>query len=321
MIMLQAIGSVIFLTNSYSSDFTTCSSHEVSNIQTGFEDLLTLTPSFDVNHTLLEGTINTNQCIDSIQNVSHLGKLHIQYHNGLQSDRLARIIEDPKDTSNRVLQFWLKKPSTYKKNKQLQKGRVQMNLYDNVDVKHTVISVRMYLHPDISIIQSFPKSINWLTISEWWNNAGWTHENYPFRISLNLVKEQKKSSAPLVFKVHAQTFNAKKRHWDKKVWESINRSFVVPVDRWLTLLFEVVEGDANNGRFIFSVANQNGKRTTIFDIYNYTHHPSDPMPDGFSHINPIKLYTSGELIDYVREKGGTVQVFWDDLQISVYSND
>ncbi|MES9940603.1 MAG: hypothetical protein ABW104_11500 [Candidatus Thiodiazotropha sp. 6PLUC2] len=296
-----------------------CRSNKISDIQTGFEDLTSITPSYDNEYSLLENIVSSKHCFKNRNNTSYFGKSYIQYHKGTISDRLSNIIEYPINSGNKVLQFKLKSPNTVINNHE-NKGRVQLNIYNNIGIKHIDMSVRMYLHQDFNIIKSYPKSFNWLTISEWWNNAGWTDEDYPFRISLNIIKEHSMKSSPLVFKISAQTLNIKKRHWDQTIWQNVNRTFILPIDEWLTLKFKIIEGNTTNGRFIFSVIDQDGKLTNIFTINNYTHHPSDASPDGFTHINPIKLYTSGILIDYIRNNGGALQILWDDLKISTDSN-
>ena len=62
-------------------------------------------------------------------------------------------------------------------------------------------------------------------------------------------------------------------------------------------------------------ATQEGPGMVVFDITNFTHHPNDPNPDGLSHFNPMKLYTSKGLIDYVRDNGKSLQVYWDDFEL------
>jgi hypothetical protein len=56
-----------------------------------------------------------------------------------------------------------------------------------------------------------------------------------------------------------------------------------------------------------------GARQVLFDVRNWTHHPSDPAPDGITHLNPIKLYTSKAVIDAARNAGEALAVDWDDL--------
>jgi hypothetical protein len=40
-----------------------------------------------------------------------------------------------------------------------------------------------------------------------------------------------------------------------------------------------------------------------------------PDPDGVSDFNPLKLYTSKGLIDYMHSRGKTLQIYWDDFKL------
>lgn len=55
--------------------------------------------------------------------------------------------------------------------------------------------------------------------------------------------------------------------------------------------------------------------TVVHDIRNFTHGPNDNSPDGLSHFNPLKLYTSEWPIDHIRNNGGVMNILWDDLEI------
>ena len=250
-----------------------------------------------------------------------LGKANIQFQGGAHKDRKAQIIEEPGAPDNQVLQFWLQKPNVLGSDQLPLKGRVQMNVYDNKNVRHVRMSVRMYLHPDFNYVRSYPGEMNWLTISEWWNNAGWTNELFPFRIAVNIIKENPKKFSPLVFKAHAQiqtsdTRTGRKR-WSQEIWENVNRDFIIPVGQWVTLEYGFLEGNKQNGHFFLAATVEGGKRVVIFNIGAYTQHPDDPNPDGLSHFNPIKLYTSSKLTEHVRSQGGALQILWDDLQLTV----
>ena len=52
-------------------------------------------------------------------------------------------------------------------------------------------------------------------------------------------------------------------------------------------------------------------------MHGITHHSDDPEPTGLTHLNPIKLYTGYQVIDYLREEGYTLQIYWDDLVMTV----
>lgn len=244
------------------------------------------------------------------------GQASIQFQGGDRSERSAEIISDPLHPNNKVLSFTLAtanvrgvKPAPYK-------GRVQMNLYESMGAKNVKVSVRMYLHPHFGLLQEFPGGLDLLAISEWWNNGGWTGESFPFRISVNLVKHASRTSSPFFFSAKAQTRHPTLKRWNEPTWSSIDTKFVVPTGEWLSFHYEFMEGDNKDGRFLLSVERENGERSTIFDIRGFTHHPEDPNPNGITHINPLKLYTSKQVLDYVHKRNGFLQILWDDLKFS-----
>jgi hypothetical protein len=300
--------------------YSPCLDGTALRFRSGFEGTSHLLDSADGRMAAFVGLNDINSCEGENQLLPRdgfrLGRADVQYEGGEINERRAEFIEDPTIPGNRVLQFWLQKPNVMGDDRQPLKGRVQMNFYENREVRQVKMSVRMYLHPDMEHVRSYPGPVDWLTISEWWNNAGWTREKFPFRISVNIVKESAEASAPLRFKVHAQSLDTRKHRWSHEVWEQVNREFGLPVGRWVTLEYGFTEGDAQKGRFFMAATPEGGARSVIFDIHGYTHHPEDPAPDGLSHLNPVKLYTSRQLVDHVRANGGALQVFWDDLKIA-----
>lgn len=243
------------------------------------------------------------------------GKLNIQFDGGSNFDRVAEIVSDPDNSDNKVLSFWIANPNVIGPKGNAVKGRIQMNLYDNSGLRHVKMSVKLYLHPDLKQLQYYSDKIDWLTISEWWNNAAWTHEKFPFRISLNIFKESSLTPMPLNFQIHAQTLNVENNRWNNIVWQQINRDYSIPFGKWILLEYEFIEGNKTHGRFILHATPEGEKRITIFDIHDYTYHPEDPSPDGLSHFNPIKVYTSEKVINYINSKSGRFEFFWDDLSL------
>ncbi len=248
-----------------------------------------------------------NDWIFDLEAHPNIGKFNIQYQGGNDTMRFAKIIQDPTDSSNKVLQYWLKYPNVAGT-----KGRVQANLYGNTNLFEISQKVRLYLPADWNIIKNANAKIEWLTIMEFWNNLPFTDTIHPFRITLGIHKKDALSQK-LSFNLKAQTM-PNPPPWPI-VWEESDTIFSVPVERWLTLEFYFKEGDSTNGRFIMAVTPDGGKREVIFNVTNFTHHPNDNFPDGLVKYNPMKLYTSDALLNYIRTKGGVLQVYWDDFEL------
>lgn len=295
--------------------FNPCYETDGFHFESGFEDDVSVSDSSDGKNARMSSAVAPKCSVEprSLRDKARFGKLSIQYDGGQQTDRLATITTDPVNNKNKVLSFGISKPNVMGQKGFPIKGRVQMNVYGNKGLKHLKMSVRLFLPTDLKLLNSYPEKIDWLTISEWWNNASWSKEQFPFRISVNLYKDP--GSNPLLLKVHAQPFVKEDKRWENDIWEAVNRDFTVPIGKWMTVEYEFVEGDKNQGQFMVAVTPDGEKRTVVFDIHNYTYHPDDPNPDGLSHFNPLKLYTSVKVINYLNSQGANLKLYWDDLNL------
>lgn len=272
-----------------------------------------LTPSYSQNYELFNNKAYSsmlkmgNECVDN--------NIVIQYHNGSTQDRNATITSPPGDNEDKSLLFKLVKPEQRKHANHYNNGRIQLNYYNLSDANHISLKFNLLLHSDFNHIISYDKQFEWLTISEFWNNAGWTGEKYPFRISLNIVKGKNTEKQQLYLKVKAQTLDIEKHNWNNTVWSHTDYSYPIPVNKWLTFNIELLEGDSNSGKFILYISSDDKFLHKVFHINNFTHHPSDRYPDGFKHINPIKLYTSAPIIEHVSNLNGSLKIYWDNLEI------
>ena len=241
----------------------------------------------------------------------NIGKFLFYYEDGKTSDRYARIIDEPGNTSNKVLHFWLDK-AAISNGVGRKKGRIQSAFRENERLREVYFKQRLFLHPDFELIKNYPSKINWLTIQEFWNNSPGTDEGHVFRVTLN-IRKLVSETGELYFGAHGQTQKKKKKWID--VWDATADSYPVPIGEWITIETYILEGDEQTGRFIFTVTPEGGEKTTVLDVTGYTYHPDDPCPNGFGGFNPSKIYTDDNLIDYVRGEGGTLQMYWDDFEI------
>ncbi len=281
--------------------------------RSGFEADVTATPANDPKD--LVGKDRSvpppNDWVKDLEAHPCIGRFLIQYSGGEPSQRIARIIPDPTNPKNRVLNFWLKHANEPLPNGGA-KGRIQADIYDNKNLRELRQRCRMYLHSDFAILRKHPERLTWLTIAEFWNEPGWGRNvQYPFRISVNIVKEAG-AGQNLHFGIHGQV--GEKGKW-KSIWEEHNPRFTAPVGEWLTVTYDFIEGNRQTGRFGMTVERGKGEKHVIFDIRNWTHHPNDPKPDGLTAWNPLKLYTSSKTIDHVRSNGGVLQISWDDFEL------
>jgi len=254
----------------------------------------------------------------------HLGYLDIQYLGGTVAERYARIVEDPTEPGNHVLHFWLHHPNEVFANGKGRKARVQAALYGNRGLRALCSTVRMYLHPDLDALRDWDAGFDWLTLQEYWFAPGWEGGKHPFRISLGLCHDPG-AGRDLHFTVHGQPACAPgepHQHgapgWAVPTWSFVGRDLAVPTGIWLECRTCYRMGDAATGRFVYQVRRAGGEWLTLFDITDWTYNPRSPQPLPLWGWNPMKLYTSSALIERVRERGGTAQIYWDDF--AVYSD-
>lgn len=241
----------------------------------------------------------------------------IQYEGGDLGERSAAIVDDPAGASGKVLEFRISSPNVRDSKGRITKSRVQMNFYGNKNLKEFRQSVRLFLAPDFEAVRNFDWAFNWLTISEWWNNAPWGDAKFPFRISVAIQKLGAERGRDLTFGAGAQTFDPRTGQWSVPLWEAKATDFGVPVGKWMTLNYYFREGNSIDGRFVLTVAVDGGRPVRLVDIRNWTHHPDDPAPDGLAHFNPVKLYTSARLVDALKAEHKALVLYWSDLELAV----
>lgn len=263
-------------------------------------------PGFEFEH--LAGRDPSRPRSDFARDLPNGGRFFAEYTGGTPEQRFARVIDDPTKPGNRVLQFWL--GDAYEASENQRKARVQTSLYDmKPGLKEFFHSVRVYLHPDFKVLEDYPQRITWLTLAEYWNNEWWVPgEKYGFRITVGMGKPGA-GAEPLSFIVHAE------RAGQHELWEGHNRALKLPIGQWFTLETYFREGDAANGRFYLALVPDGGQRQVVADIRNITHNPSDPAPDGMTGFNPMKLYTSKEVVGWAKARGKALQVYWDDFEL------
>ncbi len=265
-------------------------------------------------HTDITGTDNSvaapNNWVTDLEGHPKIGSYKIYYQSsGTASDRYARIDTDPVNSANKVLKYYLKTPDA-------SVGRIQSDLYGNTNLTEVYYKFRMYFHPDMQKLESYPGTVNWLTIAEFWNEKDWENDPFPFRITLGLRKESGTGKV-LHFKVQGEEkTGGSNGSWGPDTWENTNTGFTIPYSKWMTCEIHWKEGNAANGKFYFSVTPEGGSKSVIFDITNYTYHPDTNQPlDGLEEFSPFKLYTDPRFVNHVDDQGDAMQIYWDDFEL------
>ncbi len=236
------------------------------------------------------------------------GQFLIEYTGGDSTKRYAKIIPEPGNPQNKVLAFWLN--DSWVATEHQQKARIQTDIYGiREGYREFYQSVRVFLHEDFNALKNYPNKIGWLTISEFWNNEWWVPgEENGFRVTLGIGKPSAATS-DLIFILNAEDKG------QKEIWRGDNTTFKVPVGKWFTMDYYYKEGDKNTGRFYMTVTPDGGSRQVIFDITNYTHYTKDKSPNGVTGFSPLKLYTSKEIVAFMKSQGKALQIYWDDFKL------
>ncbi|HTL10200.1 MAG TPA: hypothetical protein VL307_18120 [Chitinophagaceae bacterium] len=248
--------------------------------------------------------------VTDLDQATDAGRFFFEYTGGDSTQRNVNIIPEPGNEKNHVLQFWL--ADSWHASEGQQKARVQASLYNiKSGLKEFHQSVRMYLNDGFALLKDYPQRIPWCTIAEFWNNEWWVkEEKYGFRVTLGIGKPVVEKS-DLYFILEAENAG------QKLVWRAdpASTNVKVPIGKWFTMEFSYKEGNAETGRFVLAITPEGGERKLVYDVHNFTHNTYDPQPDGVTGFNPMKLYTSKDVIGFVKEHGQTLQLYWDDWKL------
>lgn len=248
---------------------------------------------------------------DGFKSHANIGNVEIGYEDGEDYQRLASIVDDPDLVGNKVLKYQLMEPHIKEGSKH--KGRVQLSIHNNKCIKEIYQKVKLKLHPDLAYFQQRSNELAWFTLFEFWNNGAWTKEKYPFRVTVNLFKEEG-ASKEINFRVKSDYQKCKTCKW-KEVWGRTATSFPVRFGEWMELELYIKEGDDNSGRFYMSVTPEGESKITLFDVNGTTQHPKEKCADGFTHFEAMKVYTSDDNIDYMNKAGKELSLYWDDWEL------
>lgn len=282
--------------------------------QTGFDNTVLTNGAY--NNVDFSGTDNNfSEKSSWSEFIAHdkIGYVEIGYEDGNDNQRIASIVDDPNSAGNSVLKYQLMEPHI--KEGSNYKGRVQLSVHDNKCIKEIYQKVKLKTHPDLAYFTEREDRLYWFTLFEFWNNGAWTKEKYPFRVSVNLYKEAGVGS-DLNFRVKSDFQKCRTCDW-KEVWGETATAFPLVFGEWMEIEIYLKEGDENTGRFYMAVTPESGTKQILFDISNTTQHPKEKCPDGFTHFEAMKIYTSDDNINYMNDGNKELALFWDDWELHV----
>lgn len=273
------------------------STHELL-FQTGFNGS-TILEKNEVSD-LISGTdpdYSEKSAWDSIVDGRWINDAFINYEAGSRNQRYARIVDDPTTADNPVIEFRIMEPHIREGDHM--KGRVSSVLRTS-ELFEITQNVSLLLHPDMENLKNWDKKIDWLTLFEFWCS-----DNY--RITISLHKSESVGE-DLYFEV--STSNKNILGYFTEEWSAKDTLYKVPYGRWMHVFLHITLGNNRQGNITMTVSDGDGQTVPIFN-----HNRSFGNSHGFRTISPMKLYTSGRLIDYMKDNGWDLSVCWDNLRI------
>ena len=274
--------------------------------QSGFEKGSRVIPVKN-NHDIIGKDNSLPLKSDWVEDLEKDATFRIEYTGGDSTKRYGAIVPEPGNPNNNVLKFWLN--DSWLADGNQEKARVQCDLYGiKPGLNEFYQSVRVFLTEDFNTVKKYPKRISWLTISEFWNNEWWVkNEPYGFRVTLGIGKSAGEND--LHFILNAENAG------QKEVWKANNEDVKVPIGKWFTMEYYLKEGNQETGRFYMAITPDGEPKKVVYDVTNFTHNTNDPSPNGLTGYNPMKLYTSKELVGFMKSEGKTLQIYWDDFKL------
>ena len=236
-----------------------------------------------------------------------LGNIRIYYETTDLDAAIAQVDDAPEKPGKKALHFKIVSPNVKKEGRN-KKSRVQLGIAKRPGFKSFVSEVSVFLPTSMDELNNYPDQISWLTLHEFWN-APVKSVGKTFRIAIGLCKSK---DGKLYFGYRSQDYNGR-RFLD--VAKSDNDSCEVPIGRWFRLRTEIVEGDMDSGFFCLTIIDRDQEKT----IYKFntqtmaTAFCNKLYPrQGFTSLQPLKLYTSARLTNWMKRRGYALEAYFTD---------
>ncbi|MBA3706802.1 MAG: T9SS type A sorting domain-containing protein [Bacteroidetes bacterium] len=278
----------------------------------------------DAAHDLLRGSDNTSTVSDWYANLEknpYINFGQITYEQGDYSQRKAEIVSDPAGGTNKVLRYRITDQHILMPSGE-RKARIQYDLQNQElapaggYIKEYYQKVKLYFSPNFKVLEDSPTAVGWIIMHEFWNDGSWDRPNgtanKPTRVDFGLTRTKdavgEKLRFDLSFRDPIMAYPAN--------WQMRNDNFAIPLGTWMTQEIYVKEGDDQTGRVYMAITIGNVK-TVIFDKIGRTCAlaTSTYTPDGQTSWNPMKIYMEGKVAKLFHDKGKTLDVYWDDLEV------
>lgn len=251
------------------------------------------------------------------------GRFKFEYDTPDYAAASATIVNDPENSANKVLKFTLN-DGVVDGNPVY--GRVQADLYGNQNWREFFYTVRMYIPAtslkkleELSGVFTGAPNYSWVTLAEFWNQTPWEPQDdvsnpSPSRVTFGLTKPSALPKTALRFEIIVES-NAGQNTPFIENWKRVNQTVDVPYDTWFTLEFYLKEGGIGEGLVYATITPDQKPKQLLFNYRASTRNTSTNASFGYANINPLKLYTSDTLIDFVKSQDGKFEVYFDDWKL------
>lgn len=235
------------------------------------------------------------------------GKIRINYETLDLNAAIAQVENAPQKIGKKALHFKINSPNVEKEGKKT-KSRIQIEFSKKPGFKSFVSEMSVFFPTSMKELNNYPYSITRLTLQEFWN-APVGDTGKTFRITIGLWKGKK---GKLHFAYRSQDYIDGKFI---NVARSDNDSCEVPIGRWFRLRTEIIEGDKDSGFFSLTIIDGKQEKTlyrfktqTMATVFCENKYPRQ----GFTSLHPIKLYTSAQLTEWMKERGCAIEAYFTD---------
>jgi len=277
-------------------------SQEKFHFSTAFDGL-----QVDQNSCRLVSTSHSVASVFDRYNTKQQGNIFIKYEMKNLEAAKAEVVDAPGLDGKCALHFVAACPNVYNGGKPL-KTRIQMEFVKRPGFGSFVSEVSVFLPAAMNDLNYCPNPITWLTLQEFWNALHGSHKT-TFRITVGLWKSKK---GKLHFGFKAQDYIDGK-YID--VARGSDEHQEVPIGRWFRLKTEITEGDRTSGFFRLTLL-VDGQEKVLYEQTMRTMSTAiceGRFPrKGFNSLQPIKLYTSAWLTEWMRDRGDTIEAYFTD---------
>jgi hypothetical protein len=188
--------------------------------------------------------------------------------------------------------------------------RIQMNLYElplTTDI--ALVNFKFFIDKDLKPFLKSKREFKWLTIFEIWNDPGWKNKEHPFRITVNLTKRANKNFLRPI--ISGEFKESKSNKW---IVEWSNKLDIEIYPDQFYFFASAIKLEEKNSLAVTLSGGKDHKVSELHKVDSLTH-KDNTSDSNIWGINPIKLYTSPNVLDRISASGSSLKIKFYDPQV------